>query len=95
MTRYRCRVGHAYSPNSLLQSQAETLEEALWVALRALEERESLARRLTEHAVARGLRMVATRYAEQAEAMARRAETVRKFLADPEKATPSRAARAR
>ena len=45
MVRYRCYTGHAYSSESLLAEQSEAIEDALYSAVRALEEKASLSRR--------------------------------------------------
>jgi two-component system chemotaxis response regulator CheB len=83
LERYRCRVGHAWSPESLLTQQSEALEAALWVALRSLEERAALARRLAEPARRRGHSITATRFEEQADETQHAARLVRDLLLDP------------
>jgi two-component system chemotaxis response regulator CheB len=50
LLRFRCQVGHAFSRESLLASQAEMLDGSLWAAYRALDERATLARRLVRDA---------------------------------------------
>jgi len=80
LERYRCRVGHAWSPESLLTQQSEALEAALWVALRSLEERASLARRLAEPARRRGYSITATRFEEQAAEAQQAARLLRDLL---------------
>jgi two-component system, chemotaxis family, protein-glutamate methylesterase/glutaminase len=40
--KYRCHVGHAFTPRILLAQQTEKIEETLWVALRMFEERQNL-----------------------------------------------------
>ena len=48
LVRYRCRVGHAFSIESMQAEQADALERAMWVAIRTLDERADLLRRLAE-----------------------------------------------
>jgi two-component system, chemotaxis family, protein-glutamate methylesterase/glutaminase len=50
LLRFRCQVGHAFSPASLFAKQAENLDETVWAAFRALDERANLASRLTQDA---------------------------------------------
>lgn len=46
LVRYRCRVGHAYSEEAMVDSQNSTVEAALWTALEVLEERAELLNRI-------------------------------------------------
>jgi two-component system chemotaxis response regulator CheB len=64
--RYRCRVGHAWSPQSLAAQQTFAVEGALWMALRALEEKAALADRMSLNARARGHVITAQSFAAQA-----------------------------
>jgi two-component system chemotaxis response regulator CheB len=80
LTRFRCRTGHAYSAKSLLASQSENLENALWIALRALEEKAALNFRLAQQAKARNRPHSANRFDEQEQAIRRSAELVRQLL---------------
>jgi two-component system chemotaxis response regulator CheB len=47
-TRYRCHTGHAFTLRTLQQAQAEATEAALWTAIRALQEKETLLRKVSE-----------------------------------------------
>ncbi len=48
--RFRCRVGHAFSVESMFAGQSESVESALWVALKNLQESADLTRRLAQNA---------------------------------------------
>jgi len=48
MVRYRCRVGHSYGTESLAKELSTASEAALWAAVRALEEKAALQRRVAE-----------------------------------------------
>ena len=80
LPRFRCRAGHAYSPRTLMASQSQGLEDALWIALRALEESASLAQRLRERALQRGPGLAESHFEEQSRDALQRAATVRRAL---------------
>ena len=48
LARFRCRVGHSYSTDSLAEELSESSEGALWAAMRALEEKAAMNRRVAD-----------------------------------------------
>lgn len=80
LVRFRCRVGHAFSVESLLAQQSDALEEALWTALRALEETAALRGRMAERAEKLGHSARAQNYKEQAKEAKQRALLIREAI---------------
>ena len=80
LLRFRCRTGHGYSIETLAAEQTETIESALWSALRALEERAAMARRMASRLRGRGSRQSAGRFETQADAAVQQALIVREAL---------------
>lgn len=48
MGRFRCRVGHTFSVESLLEGKKDAVEAALWAAIVALRERAEVLRRVSD-----------------------------------------------
>lgn len=78
LMRFRCRVGHAYTSGSLAGEMSASVESALWAAMRALEEKAALTRRMSEAAP----REMAARLRDQAGGDEAHAETIKKILMD-------------
>jgi two-component system chemotaxis response regulator CheB len=78
--RYRCRVGHAWTEEALLQRKHDDLERALWTALRTLDERTTLAKRMRGNADQRHNPALAERYRNAATESEQAATTLRSFL---------------
>jgi len=64
LLRFRCHVGHAYSPATLVEAQGEAFEQALWMALRTHNERIKLFGRMKESADFQGKSHTAAKWSE-------------------------------
>lgn len=80
LIRFRCRVGHAFSIESMVAEHNESLETALWVALRALEESIALGERLVERARRHQHPHMGRRYAERIAEQEHSATLIREML---------------
>ena len=80
IVRFRCRVGHVYSPESMLAAQTDSVDRALWVALRSLEERAALTHRLADRARRRNHTWVSKAFQERALAADEHAAVLRDLL---------------
>jgi two-component system chemotaxis response regulator CheB len=80
LPRFRCRVGHAYSVDTLMSEQSTALEAALWTALRSLEESASLSARMARRAQERGQRYAYRRFQSQVTETMGRADVIRQVL---------------
>jgi two-component system chemotaxis response regulator CheB len=79
--QFVCRVGHTYTPEGLLSQQSEALEQGLWSALRAVEERLQLTRLLST-AYYEDDSVLRRRLEEKAEQTLRRVEQLKAMLVD-------------
>jgi two-component system chemotaxis response regulator CheB len=85
--RYRCRVGHAWSPDSLAVQQDLAVENALWHAARVLAEKASLHRRMAASAQQRGTSRLATNSERTAQEAEQSATLIEKLLRSFERNT--------
>lgn len=77
---YRCRVGHAYSADTLLNASSESVERALWSALRALEERAALVRRMALEARERHHEAIAVMFDARVDEITRDATAIHELI---------------
>jgi two-component system chemotaxis response regulator CheB len=78
--RYRCHTGHAFSLRTLAAVQQETAENALWSAVRALQEKEVLLRKIAALDRSAGDEAHAHRTEAEAEQLRTQADTLRKLV---------------
>ncbi len=80
LIRFCCRVGHAFSIDSILAAQSEQVEEALWGALKSSEESTTLSRRMIRKAHQTGQEWSARNLTEKLEEAERHAAVIKQLL---------------
>jgi two-component system chemotaxis response regulator CheB len=78
--RYQCHVGHQYAGDGLETAQRESIDSAMWSAVRALEEHAELKLRLAKRAEAGGMSAVANGFEEGARVAHQQAQQIRGVL---------------
>jgi two-component system chemotaxis response regulator CheB len=87
--RFRCRVGHRFSLESLLTEHGTALEATLWAAVRMFSERAGLVRRLAESARLQARERATRRFEASAHEAEERAEVLRRLLERLDLSSPS------
>lgn len=78
LTRYRCRVGHAFTADTLNLAISEGSEQALWAAMRVMEEKAGLLRKLAPNSGSGE----SNKYRELARRYDQHVETIRNILVE-------------
>jgi two-component system chemotaxis response regulator CheB len=88
VTHFRCHVGHSYSEGELLFQLTKSLEGTLWVALRMMEERRLLLKRMGEEEAGKGWKHSAAQKREREAEMQAHIEKLKQVLFASQPAHP-------
>lgn len=80
LVRFRCRIGHSFGSDALVDTKAVELEGALWSAINVMEERAELGERLAARAAQLGLERSARRHGEMSSEMRRQSARLRALV---------------
>ncbi|SDJ34007.1 chemotaxis protein CheB [Nonomuraea jiangxiensis] len=75
--RFICRVGHAWSRDSMIDAQSDSVERALWVAIQRLEERLRVLERMRRSAADRGQYLSSSYFQDEEQRTREAVETIR------------------
>lgn len=80
VNRYRCHIGHSYSEKDLVIKQAEKFESTLWTALRIMEERKTLLKKMVTDNTKKGFSKFAKSYREKADEIQTHIDKMKEIL---------------
>ena len=86
LVRFRCRVGHAYTAESMLDEKTEALESALYAALNTLQENAAMSDGLAARSRESGYKHAAARFEARAREAREQAEIIRQVLVSEKEA---------
>jgi len=88
--RFRCQVGHCFSAETLASRQEGSVDEALRVALRIIDERKTLTEKMARDAARHGQTAIAARYEDRSAEFRRHLATLGDLLLQTETADVQR-----
>ncbi len=80
--RFRCHIGHSFTANVFLSEQTQNIENALWSAVRAMEEKVTFSRQMSERMRNYNLQTAATKYEDHAKSLDAEVTIVRGIILD-------------
>jgi len=80
LTRYRCRVGHAFTARSLASELTDGVERSLWVAVQMMDERTRMLERLANSEDEKKRRGSAVSFRDKANETREHTDRLRRFL---------------
>ncbi len=79
---YACRVGHRFSPGNLLDALDDSVEAALWAAVRVLQERHDMTHRIAESLRGRGSETASEYFAQRAREAKANADVISQLISE-------------
>ena len=83
--RYRCHIGHSYSEGDLVIKQGEIFESTLWTALRIMEERRNLLKKMEDDNANRGFQTAAKNYHQKVDDIQVHVDKLKEVLYESQK----------
>lgn len=78
--RFRCHIGHSFTADIFLSEQTQGIENALWSAVRAMEEKVTFSRQMAERMKNYNLQKAATKYEEHAQSLDKEVSLIREII---------------
>jgi two-component system chemotaxis response regulator CheB len=80
LQRFRCHTGHTYGVDSLLSAQGQQIEQALWAAIKGLEQRAQVLHELATASGSRSRPIMASNLEHEAATFRTHVQTLRDVL---------------